>query len=191
LFRPSSVYTEQMTFTPIAPTGPKPEQYAALTEQARALLHGETDAVANAANLAALVYHALAQVNWAGFYFFDGSELVLGPFQGRPACVRIALDTGVCGAAARSGRTQRVEDVHAFPGHIACDAASRSELVVPLFRDGHLFGVFDLDSPIPARFDADDQRGLEGMAQVYLDSLAPLPGSGHPLRSIWTRSDAP
>jgi len=165
-----------MTFTPITPTGSKPEQYAALIEQARALLHGETDAVANAANLAALVYHTLAQVNWAGFYFFDGKELVLGPFQGRLACVRIALEQGVCGAAARSGRTQRVEDVHAFPGHIACDAASRSELVMPLFRDGQLFGVFDLDSPIPARFDADDQRGLEAIAQVYLDSLASLPG---------------
>jgi len=165
-----------MTFTPIAPNGSKPEQYTAIIEQARALLHGETDAIANAANLAALVYHILPQVNWAGFYFFDGKELVLGPFQGLPACVRIALDTGVCGAAATSGQTQRVEDVHAFPGHIACDAASRSELVVPLFKDGQLFGVFDLDSPIPARFDANDQRGLEAIAQVYLDSLAALPG---------------
>jgi len=158
-------------FTPITPTGSKPEQYAALALEARALFDGETDAIANAANLAALVYHALPDLNWVGFYFFDGEELVVGPFQGLPACVRIALDRGVCGAAARTGKTQRVDDVHAFPGHIACDAASRSELVVPLFRDGQLFGVFDLDSPELARFDADDQRGLETLASLYLATL--------------------
>src|SRR5688572_32122318 len=113
-------------------SGSKPEQYAQLTEQARGLLAGETDRVANAANLSALVYHALPELNWVGFYFYDGRELVVGPFQGRPACVRIALERGVCGAAARTRTTQRVDDVHAFPDHIACDAASRSELVVPL-----------------------------------------------------------
>jgi len=149
----------------------KPELYAGLAGQAQAIFDGETDAIANAANLAALVYHGVPDLNWAGFYFFDGKELVVGPFQGLPACVRIALDQGVCGAAARSGQTRRVDDVHAFPGHIACDAASRSELVVPLFKDGQLFGVFDIDSPQPARFDAQDQAGLEILAQLYLDAL--------------------
>jgi len=158
-------------FSPSPLAGSKPEQYAALAGQARALLAGESDAIANAANLAALVYHSLPDLNWVGFYFFDGKELVVGPFQGLPACVRIALDQGVCGAAARSGQTQRVDDVHAFPGHIACDAASRSELVVPLFKHGQLFGVFDLDSPQPARFDDADQRGLEALAKLYLDAL--------------------
>jgi GAF domain-containing protein len=159
-------------FTTDALNGSKPEQYAQLLQQARALLHGERDRIANAANLSALVYHALPQLNWVGFYFFDGHELVVGPFQGQPACVRIPLDKGVCGAAARTRRTQLVEDVHAFPGHIACDAASRSELVVPLVRDGALVGVFDLDSPEPARFDVEDQTGLEAIALAYLESLA-------------------
>jgi len=149
----------------------KSELYASLAGQAQALFEGETDAIANAANLAALVYHGVPELNWAGFYFFDGKELVVGPFQGAPACVRIALDKGVCGAAARSGQIQRIDDVHAFPGHIACDADSRSELVVPLFREGQLFGVFDLDSPQPARFDVQDQAGLEILAQLYLDAL--------------------
>ena len=152
-------------------SGDKPQQYAQLAEQARALLHGERDRIANAANLSALVYHALPRLNWVGFYFFDGTELVVGPFQGLPACVRIPLDKGVCGAAASSRETQRVEDVHAFPGHIACDAASRSELVVPLVRDGALVGVFDLDSPDPARFDVTDQEGLETIARIYVESL--------------------
>ncbi|GAB1406938.1 GAF domain-containing protein [Thermomonas brevis] len=161
-----------MSFSAIPLTGGKPEQYAQLLEQARALLHGERDRIANAANLSALVYRALPDLNWVGFYFFDGTELVVGPFQGLPACVRIPLDKGVCGAAARSGRTQRVEDVHAFPGHIACDSASRSELVVPLFDEaGALIGVFDLDSPLPARFDVEDQEGLEAIASAYLESL--------------------
>ncbi len=158
-------------FTATSLSGGKPEQYAQLAEQARALLAGERDRIANAANLSALVYHALPSLNWVGFYFHDGAELVVGPFQGLPACVRIPLDKGVCGAAARSRRTQRVEDVHAFPGHIACDAASRSELVVPLVRDGELIGVFDLDSPEPARFDVEDQRGLEAVARIYLEAL--------------------
>ena len=160
-----------MSFSAIPLTGSKPEQYAQLLEQARALLHGEHDRIANAANLSALVYNALPDLNWVGFYFFDGTELVVGPFQGQPACVRIPLDRGVCGAAASTGETQRVEDVEAFPGHIACDAASRSELVVPLFRDGALVGVFDLDSPLPARFDEDDQRGLEAIAATFVATL--------------------
>lgn len=152
-------------------TGSKPEQYAQLLAQARALVHGETDRIANAANLSALVYHALPQLNWVGFYFYDGKELVVGPFQGLPACVRIPLSKGVCGAAASSRQTQRIEDVDAFPGHIACDSASRSELVVPLVHNGTLIGVFDIDSPVLARFDADDQLGLEAIAQVFVEAL--------------------
>ena len=162
-----------MSFTATMLAGSKPEQYAQLLQQARALLHGERDRIANAANLSALVYHALPELNWVGFYFFDGNELVVGPFQGLPACVRIPLDKGVCGAAARTRTTQRIEDVHAFPGHIACDSASNSELVVPLVAaDGALIGVFDLDSPKPARFDADDQAGLETIANAFIQASA-------------------
>jgi GAF domain-containing protein len=152
-------------------TGSKPEQYGQLLAQARALVHGERDRIANAANLSALVYHALPHLNWVGFYFFDGTELVVGPFQGLPACVRIPLDKGVCGAAASQRVTQRIEDVDAFPGHIACDSASRSELVVPLVQGDTLIGVFDLDSPSLARFDADDQAGLEAIAAVFVEAL--------------------
>lgn len=158
-------------FTSSSLTGSKPEQYGQLLAQARALVHGESDRVANAANLSALVYHALPELNWAGFYFFDGTELVVGPFQGLPACVRIPLSKGVCGAAASTRTTQRIEDVDAFPGHIACDSASRSELVVPLFKGDTLVGVFDLDSPVLARFDADDQAGLEAIAAVFVEAL--------------------
>lgn len=161
-----------MTFAATQLDGSKPEQYTQLVEHTRALLAGERDRVANAANLSALVYHALPSLNWVGFYFFDGRELVVGPFQGQPACVRIPLDKGVCGAAASTRRTQRVADVHAFPGHIACDAASRSEVVVPLLHGDELIGVFDLDSPEPDRFDAEDQRGLEAIAQAFMESLA-------------------
>jgi len=153
-------------------TGSKPEQYAQLLEQARGLVHGENDRIANAANIAALVYHALPDLNWVGFYLYDGRELVVGPFQGLPACVRIPLGKGVCGAAASQRVTQRIEDVDAFPGHIACDSASRSELVVPLVRGDELIGVFDLDSPQLSRFDADDQAGLEAIARVFIDTLA-------------------
>ena len=164
-----------MSFASIPLTGSKPEQYAQLLAQAEALLAGETDRIANAANLSALVYHALPDLNWVGFYFFDGTELVVGPFQGLPACVRIPLDKGVCGAAARTRATQRVEDVHAFPGHIACDSASRSELVVPLVGtladNDALIGVFDIDSPVPGRFDVEDQAGLEAIAAAFLRSL--------------------
>lgn len=147
------------------------QRYDELIESAQALVAGETDLIANAANVSALVYHSLPQLNWVGFYFFDGTELVVGPFQGKPACVRIPLDRGVCGAAARTATTQRVDDVHAVPDHIACDAASRSELVVPLIQDGELLGVFDLDSPVPARFDDADQAGIEAIAAVLLDSV--------------------
>ncbi len=161
-----------MSFSSIPLTGSKPEQYSQLLEQARALLHGERDRIANAANLSALVYHALPDLNWVGFYFFDGTELVVGPFQGHPACVRIPLAKGVCGAAARTGQTQRVDDVDAFPGHIACDSASKSELVVPLVgSDGELIGVFDIDSPLRARFSVEDQEGLENIARTYLETL--------------------
>ena len=157
-------------FQSTALTGTKNEQYAQLLAQARALMHGERDRIANAANLSALLFHSLAEVNWIGFYFFDGVELVVGPFQGQPACVRIALGKGVCGTAAATGHTQRIADVDAFPGHIPCDSASRSELVVPLFADGRLVGVLDLDSPQLARFDADDQVGLEAIAQAFVEA---------------------
>lgn len=158
---------------------PKPAQYAALLEQAQALMSGETNPIANAANISALVMSSLPQLNWAGFYFFDGHELVLGPFQGKPACLRIALNRGVCGAAASSLQTQLVPDVHAFPGHIACDAASRSEIVVPLSHQGQLLGVWDVDSPVADRFDLDDQRGMQALCTLFLQTLtvsAPLPG---------------
>ena len=159
-------------FTSGSLSGSKPEQYEQLLAQARALVHGERDRIANAANLSALVYNALPQLNWAGFYFFDGTELVVGPFQGLPACVRIPLDKGVCGAAASSRQTQRIADVHAFPGHIACDSASNSELVVPLVSSkGELIGVFDLDSPVQGRFDVEDQHGLEAIARAFVESL--------------------
>jgi L-methionine (R)-S-oxide reductase len=150
----------------------KTELYAVLAEQARGLLHGETDLIANAANLSALLWGALPAVNWVGFYLFKDGGLVVGPFQGKPACVRIALGKGVCGTAAATRTTQLVTDVHAFPGHIACDAASRSELVVPLIAaDGALIGVLDLDSPELARFDAVDQAGLERLAALFVASL--------------------
>ncbi|AOY61676.1 GAF domain-containing protein [Xanthomonas citri pv. glycines] len=159
-------------FTTSSLTGSKPEQYAQLTAQAQALVHGEPDRIANAANLAALIFHSLPSLNWAGFYFYDGRELVVGPFQGLPACVRIPLDKGVCGAAASTRQSQRIADVDAFPGHIACDSASRSELVIPLVKGDALIGVLDLDSPELDRFDADDQRGLEAVAQLFVDALA-------------------
>jgi GAF domain-containing protein len=152
--------------------GTKSEQYAQLLLQARALMQGERDRIANAANLAALTYHALPALNWVGFYVFDGRELVVGPFQGKPACVRIALGRGVCGTAAAARQTQLVPDVDAFPGHIPCDSASRSELVVPLFRGDTLIGVFDLDSPELSRFDDQDRDGLEALAAAYVETLA-------------------
>jgi L-methionine (R)-S-oxide reductase len=158
-------------FAASIPTGSKPEQYAQLLAQARALMAGESDRIANAANLSALLFNGLPELNWAGFYFFDGRELVVGPFQGLPACVRIPLDRGVCGAAARHRQTQRIADVDAFPGHIACDSASRSELVVPLLHGDALVGVLDLDSPRPDRFDAEDQAGIEAIARAWVETL--------------------
>ena len=149
----------------------KAELYADLLSQAKGLLHDEHDRVANAANFAALLYHSLPDVNWVGFYFMKDGELLVGPFQGKPACVHIALGKGVCGTAAQIRKTQLVPDVNAFPGHIFCDGDSRSELVVPLIHQGEVLGVLDLDSPKLARFDAEDQQGLEALAKVYLESL--------------------
>jgi GAF domain-containing protein len=146
----------------------KPDFYRELHRQLTGLFEGEADPIANAANASALMYQVLPELNWAGFYFLRGSELVLGPFQGRPACVRIAVGQGVCGTAVARRQSMLVEDVHTFPGHIACDAASRSELVVPLFRDDAVVGVIDLDSPIPARFDPDDRTGIEEVAALYV-----------------------
>lgn len=149
----------------------KASAYQLLFEQAQALLGSETDEVANAANFSSLVYHALPDLNWAGFYLLKQGELVVGPFQGQPACVRIALGKGVCGTAAQSRQTVVVEDVDQFPGHIVCDAASRSEIVVPVLRDGELYGVFDVDSPRVARFDNDDRVGMEALVACFAATL--------------------
>ena len=146
--------------------------WAEAADAAEALVAGEPDGIANMANVAALVWQAIPGLNWAGFYRFDGTELVLGPFQGKAACIRIPLDKGVCGAAARLRETQRVEDVHAFPGHIACDADSRSELVVPIVVGERLVGVLDLDSPSPGRFTAEDQAGAEALVARIAAALA-------------------
>jgi len=147
---------------------PKAETYRELTGQLSALLAGETNGLANAANTAALLYQGLPDLNWAGFYFLHGGELILGPFQGKVACVRIPLGRGVCGTAADRRSTIIVPDVGKFPGHIACDHASLSEVVVPLVKAGRLLGVLDLDSPSPARFDAEDATALEAMAEIFL-----------------------
>jgi L-methionine (R)-S-oxide reductase len=157
-------------FAPTATT--TVDLWAETADAAEALVAGEPDGIANMANVAALIWQAIPDLNWAGFYRFDGSELVLGPFQGKAACIRIPLDKGVCGAAARTRETQRVEDVHAFPSHIACDADSRSELVVPIVAAGRLIGVLDLDSPLPSRFSADDQAGAEVLVARIADALA-------------------
>lgn len=151
--------------------GPKADLYRDLIAAAQALTDGEPDTIANMANLSALIGQYLPDLNWSGFYRMVGDELVLGPFQGKAACIRIPLGKGVCGTAAQTRITQLVEDVHAFPGHIACDAASRSEIVVPLVKDDKLIGVLDLDSPIPARFDAQDQAGLEALVAAVIDAL--------------------
>ena len=150
--------------------GSKPELYKELLDQANALFEGEHDYVANAANLSALLYHSLEYLNWAGFYFLKDEGLVLGPFQGKPACVRIAVGKGVCGTAARDKKAIVVPDVEKFPGHIACDSASKSEIVVPLVRFGKVIGVLDLDSPNLDRFDDDDRRGLEALVDVFLNA---------------------
>lgn len=153
--------------------GDKPQFYKELGDQLEALLAGENDPTANAANTSALIFQMLPDINWAGFYFLRSqAELVVGPFQGKPACVRIPVGRGVCGSAVERAASILVEDVHAFPGHIACDAASRSELVVPLIYDGRVFGVLDLDSPTPSRFDSDDQVGVERLAAIYTAACA-------------------
>lgn len=145
--------------------------FSVLAQQARHLLSGQAHRIANAANLSALIFQELSDLNWAGFYFLEGEDLMLGPFQGKPACVRIPIGKGVCGAAAATGQTQRVCDVHAFEGHIACDIASRSEIVVPLFVGGEFIGVLDIDSPLPSRFTPEDQHGIEALARIYTESL--------------------
>lgn len=150
---------------------PKHELYRELVRSADALTAGEPDTVANMANVAALLWEYLPDVNWTGFYRMVGGELVLGPFQGKAACIRIALGEGVCGTAAASGETQLVADVHAFPGHIACDANSASELVVPVKRDEKVIAVIDLDSPSLMRFDADDAAGIEALAKILADRI--------------------
>lgn len=150
------------------PTGTKPEIYRELALMAEGLFRGERDPIANAANLSALLWMGLTDLNWAGFYFLRGSILVLGPFQGKPACVRIEVGKGVCGSAAARKKSLIVADVESFPGHIACDIASRSELVVPLLQGDRLAGVLDLDSPSRARFDAADARGIESLAALWV-----------------------
>src|SRR5437763_122625 len=150
-------------------TASKSELYRELATQLVALLAGESDRIANAANMAAVIYHGLPDVNWAGFYFRRGGELVLGPFQGKPACIRIPIGQGVCGTAAARAATVLVPDVHDFPGHIACDPVSRSELVVPLLESGRVSGVLDLDSPLVAHFDEADQQGCERLVELFLD----------------------
>jgi GAF domain-containing protein len=162
---------ETQTITNAGADAGKPEFYRALGRQVDALLDGEHDPIANAANISALLFQVMPDLNWAGFYFMREGELVLGPFQGKPACVRIAVGKGVCGTAVARREAIVVEDVDAFPGHIACDSASRSELVVPLLRGDAIVGVIDLDSPAPDRFDADDRAGIEGVAQRYLLSI--------------------
>src|SRR5882724_4480699 len=144
----------------------KPELYETLVSQLRSLLAGERDFIANAANFASLIYHSLPDLNWAGFYLLKDEELVLGPFQGKPACVRIAIGKGVCGVAAAQREIVIVANVHEFPGHIACDSDSNSEIVVPLVKEGRLLGVLDLDSPKLARFDKEDAEGLNGLVEV-------------------------
>ena len=150
---------------------PDEERYRELVNAADSLTDGESDAVANMANLAALIWSFVPDLNWAGFYRVMGDELVLGPFVGRPACIRIPFGQGVCGTAAASAQTQRIEDVHAFPGHIACDGASASELVVPVKRDGQVIAVIDLDSPHKARFRESDSRGIEALAERIADRI--------------------
>jgi L-methionine (R)-S-oxide reductase len=155
------------------------EAYRSLRQQLIALCEGEADILANAANMASLVYHGLPEINWAGFYVLKGGQLVLGPFQGRPACVRIALGKGVCGTAAAQQQSVVASNVHEFPGHIACDSASASEIVIPLVIGTRLIGVFDVDSPVLDRFDAEDRDGLESLVGVFLESIREgLPASG-------------
>jgi len=149
----------------------KSDLYDQLAAQLSSLLAGESDLIANAANFSSLIFHSLPDLNWAGFYFLKDGELVLGPFQGKPACVRIRVSQGVCGTAAATRATTIVPNVHEFPGHIACDSASNSEIVIPLMKGERLIGVFDLDSPIFGRFDEEDEAGLETLVRILLSSI--------------------
>ena len=159
-----------MTFELVTHEGAtKAELYASLVAQLRSLLAGERDSVANMANFAALLFHSLPDLNWSGFYLLKGKQLVLGPFQGKPACIRIPLGEGVCGTAAARRETILVANVHEFPGHIACDSASNSEIVVPLVNDDTLVGVLDLDSPSVGRFDEDDAKGLNELVEIFVE----------------------
>lgn len=161
--------------TKIVAGASKPDLYRDMTRELQGLMSGERDPIANAANLSALLYTSMPDLNWAGFYFLRSpDELVLGPFQGKPACIRIPVGKGVCGTTVARRHSILVEDVHAFPGHIACDAASRSELVVPLMRGETILGVLDLDSPIPSRFDVEDQAGIEAIARLWVAGSDPL-----------------
>ncbi|AGE23387.1 MULTISPECIES: GAF domain-containing protein [Geobacillus] len=157
-------------FRPMAYNGTREENYALVIEQLKSLISGEPNFIANLANAAALLNQFFTDINWVGFYLADGEELVLGPFQGLPACVRIPFGKGVCGTAAAERRTVVVPDVHQFPGHIACDAASQSEIVVPLIKDGRVIGVLDIDSPVKNRFDDIDRRYLEQFASVLMSA---------------------
>lgn len=161
-----------MTFQVADQAASKAALYASLAAQLRALLEGEQDFIANAANFSSLLYHSLPDLNWAGFYLFREGDLVLGPFQGKPACVRIETGTGVCGTAAEQQRTVIVANVHEFPGHIACDSASNSEIVVPIIRNEQLLGVLDLDSPSFRRFDENDAEGLNELVEIFLEATA-------------------
>ncbi|MDQ0495264.1 MULTISPECIES: GAF domain-containing protein [Paenibacillus] len=158
-------------FQAIPYEGTRQEQYESVLGQLRALVHDESNTIANLANASALLGHFLPDVNWSGFYLYDGTELVLGPFQGLPACIRIPLGRGVCGTAAAERRTLVIDDVHAFPGHIACDAASNSEIVIPLIKNEELIGVLDVDSPLKGRFDHDDRVFLEEFTSILVSSL--------------------
>jgi L-methionine (R)-S-oxide reductase len=157
--------------TSLPSSSSKSEAYHSLARQLRALFEGESDTLANAANMASLVYHALPEVNWAGFYRFQGGQLVLGPFQGKPACARLSLGKGVCGTAAAERKSLVVPNVHEFSGHIACDSASASEIVIPVVAHDRLVGVFDVDSPVLNRFDAEDRAGLESLVGVLLAAI--------------------
>lgn len=152
-------------------TSSKPEFYFQLASQLRALLADEHDLIANAANFASLLYNSVPDINWAGFYFFKNGELILGPFQGKPACIRIEVGKGVCGTAAQLKETVVVDNVHEFPGHIACDTESNSEIVIPLVKNELLIGVLDLDSPLFGRFDEEDAKGLNELAEIFVDSI--------------------
>ncbi|KAF6615204.1 GAF domain-containing protein [Paenibacillus polymyxa] len=158
-------------FQTIPYEGTRQEQFESVLGQLRALVHDESNRIANLANASALLGHFLPDVNWSGFYLYDGTELVLGPFQGLPACIRIPLRRGVCGTAAAERRTLVIDDVHAFPGHIACDAASNSEIVIPLIKNDELIGVLDIDSPLKSRFDQEDRVFLEEFTAILVSSL--------------------